>query len=91
MLGLFRLGVFGWGLIAMPVGDPKAEVLEGIPKQSGFIFAVAFVAGLIDEFVISIVNKFVNLGRPDPNVPEPNNSDAAAPKPEDPNPQEPGT
>ena len=64
MLGLFILFVFASSFVGMPIGDPEDEVFEKIKKGHAFIFAAAFVAGLIDEFVIGIANRFVRLAIP---------------------------
>ena len=64
MLGLFVLTAFGSGFLSMPIGRPEEEVFRNaINKGEAFIFAVAFVAGLVDEFVINIVDRFVVLGK----------------------------
>ena len=70
MLGLFVMAVFASGMIAMPIGDPKDDLFGGINKGSAFVFGAAFVAGLVDEYVTNLANKFILLARPVP-VPVP--------------------
>lgn len=59
ILGLFTLAVFGSGLIAMPTGDPTNGAIGGVSKEAAFVFAAAFVAGLVDDFVLSLANQLI--------------------------------
>ena len=58
-LGLFVAALFAAGGIATPiVGSSSDEIFSGVSKGAAFIFAVAFIAGLVDDFALNVANRF---------------------------------
>ncbi|MBC8280392.1 MAG: hypothetical protein H8E48_06365 [Chloroflexi bacterium] len=62
-LGLFVAAWFAFGGIVVPIGDNSEVVFRGISKGGAFIFAVAFIAGLIDDFALNVANRFASTVR----------------------------
>lgn len=60
-LGLFVAAVFAAGGVGNPVGNTADELFAGITKGSAFIFAVAFMAGFVDDFALNVANRFATV------------------------------
>lgn len=70
-LGLFMLAIFGSGVIAMPIGKTGETLFANITKGEAFIFAAAFVAGIVDDFALSLANRIAGLVKGHKPRPEP--------------------
>ena len=53
-LGLLAGAIFATGIIVTPLSDLDAHIFEGVTKGSAFLFAIAFVAGVTDDFALNI-------------------------------------
>ena len=58
ILGLFVASLFAAGGIGTPInGIDDDPIFNGISKGYAFIFGVAFVAGLVDDFAFNLANR----------------------------------
>ena len=65
-LGLFVASVFAAGGVSVSLGDLDKPIFAGIARGGAFIFAVAFIAGLVDDFALSLADRFATMVRGTP-------------------------
>ena len=56
-LGLLAGAVFATGIIVTPLSDLDRQVFDGVTAGSAFLFAIAFVAGVTDDFALNIAGR----------------------------------
>lgn len=62
-MGLFVMAIFVSSFIGIPIENPNQPFIGAINKADAFIFAAAFVSGLVDGFVVNLASRFSGLFR----------------------------